>query len=110
MNGDKIKTILKEITRHIILHDNFEEICIIQNHRSFGYNIECHCGKEWHIDGSDFSTEFDSYDVIKIINSMNTQDFFRQLAEFKEKGKINSIKFEDLLQKTKSPTISYLEL
>jgi len=110
MAGDTIEDKLREITRHIILHDNFEGIYIEQSHDMLGYEIECHCGKTWVVGLNDLTTDIDSPDLIEFIENLNKPAFFEKLCIIKEKGEIEKDKMEDLFEKTQSSTISYLEI
>ena len=111
MHGNVIDKTLREVMRHVILHEKFESIEIYLNGRKAQYDIVCHCGKEWVIKDWDMRNHnVERRYVYDLIYDMNNSSFMDQLATIKENGAYETAKKEELMSKTKSPTISSLEI
>lgn len=106
-----VEDILKEIVRHIISHDIFDSIDLVQNMAAMRYDIECHCGKKWEITVSDMIyCNVEAQDVVDFVENFNTQNFHNHLSKIKEQGRIKTEENETLLKRIQSPTISFLEI
>jgi len=106
-----VQKTFKEIATHIITHDTFDNIIFGTDPRKQQYNIECHCGKEWTITLHEADRcNIEGYELMKFIDKFNTPEFHSKLAGIKEKSSVKAEKMEELLTKTQSPTISWLEI
>jgi len=110
ISEDSIDNKLKDITRHIVAHECFDEIYIGQNPARQEYDIECQCGKRWTITTSDMTRcNIEAGYIVNFINGFNTQKFHEKLIEIKESGAWKTEESEELQKKVQSPTISSLE-
>ena len=111
ISEDYIDNMLKEITRHIIFHDCFDCIDIDLNPSALTYEIECHCGEHWTIRACEIiHCNVEAEYIVNFIEGLNTPEFHAKLIKMKEAGNIKASKKAELLVKTESPTISFLEI